>query len=162
MRLLLVVWRRERDSNPRYSLTRIHTFQACSFNHSDISPDTGKTRHSYINHPWCAAPASASCFGLALFRQPLTLAGLPARLNIHRWIDRCRGNRPSAIGNRERSLWERRNVATAAIGDSRDVPSLPQNLPPPDRRLPTPAQASWPIQSPAATLHFPASRVVPC
>ena len=31
-------WRRERDSNPRYGLSRIHTFQACSFNHSDTSP----------------------------------------------------------------------------------------------------------------------------
>jgi hypothetical protein len=31
-------WRRERDSNPRNGLTRLHTFQACSFNRSDISP----------------------------------------------------------------------------------------------------------------------------
>ena len=33
-------WRRERDSNPRSGLTRLHTFQACSFNHSDTSPVT--------------------------------------------------------------------------------------------------------------------------
>ena len=30
--------RRERDSNPRSALPRIHAFQACSFSHSDISP----------------------------------------------------------------------------------------------------------------------------
>ncbi len=33
-------WRRERDSNPRNGLTRLHTFQACSFNRSDTSPHT--------------------------------------------------------------------------------------------------------------------------
>ncbi len=32
------MWRRERDSNPRSGITRLHTFQACSFNHSDTSP----------------------------------------------------------------------------------------------------------------------------
>jgi hypothetical protein len=37
-RPLFWIWRRERDSNPRYGLTRIHAFQACSFNHSDTSP----------------------------------------------------------------------------------------------------------------------------
>ena len=31
-------WRRERDSNPRYAVKRIHEFQSCSLNHSDISP----------------------------------------------------------------------------------------------------------------------------
>ncbi len=34
------IWRRGRDSNPRSSLTRLHTFQACSFNHSDTSPES--------------------------------------------------------------------------------------------------------------------------
>ena len=33
-----IKWRRERDSNPRSGITRLHTFQACSFNHSDTSP----------------------------------------------------------------------------------------------------------------------------
>ena len=33
----VVIWRRERDSNPRYA-ERIHTFQACAFSHSAISP----------------------------------------------------------------------------------------------------------------------------
>lgn len=31
--------RRDRDSNPGYPLTGIHTFQACLFNHSSISPE---------------------------------------------------------------------------------------------------------------------------
>ena len=34
----LPYWRRERDSNPRYGLTRIHAFQACAFNRSATSP----------------------------------------------------------------------------------------------------------------------------
>ncbi len=38
IRALFYVWRRERDSNPRYSLHRIHTFQACAFNRSATSP----------------------------------------------------------------------------------------------------------------------------
>ena len=38
LRMLRVGWRRGRDSNPRNGLTRLHTFQACSFNHSDTSP----------------------------------------------------------------------------------------------------------------------------
>ena len=32
-------WRRVRDSNSRYKFPRIHAFQACSFNHSDNSPN---------------------------------------------------------------------------------------------------------------------------
>ena len=32
-------WRRDGDSNPRYGANRIHAFQACSFNHSDTSPN---------------------------------------------------------------------------------------------------------------------------
>ena len=32
-------WRRDRDSNPRYSLTHTHAFQACAFDHSATSPD---------------------------------------------------------------------------------------------------------------------------
>ena len=32
-------WRRERDSNPRYGMNRIHTFQACAFSRSAISPE---------------------------------------------------------------------------------------------------------------------------
>ncbi len=35
---LVSIWRRERDSNPRYAFGRIHTFQACAFNRSAISP----------------------------------------------------------------------------------------------------------------------------
>ena len=31
-------WRRERDSNPRYELPRIPTFQAGAFDHSATSP----------------------------------------------------------------------------------------------------------------------------
>ena len=34
----LLDWRRKRDSNPRYGLSRTHAFQACTFNHSVISP----------------------------------------------------------------------------------------------------------------------------
>ena len=30
--------RRERDSNPRYGVNRIHAFQACAFSHSATSP----------------------------------------------------------------------------------------------------------------------------
>ena len=33
------VWRRGRDSNPRYTLRRTHAFQACSLSHSDTSPE---------------------------------------------------------------------------------------------------------------------------
>src|SRR6185312_9665460 len=33
-------WRRERDSNPRYDVSRIHAFQACSLDRSDTSPET--------------------------------------------------------------------------------------------------------------------------
>jgi hypothetical protein len=36
--LLMTSWRRERDSNPRYGLSRTHAFQACTLNHSAISP----------------------------------------------------------------------------------------------------------------------------
>lgn len=32
-------WRRRRDSNPRYGLSRTHAFQACTFNHSVTSPN---------------------------------------------------------------------------------------------------------------------------
>ena len=39
------IWRRERDSNPRSGITRLHTFQACSFNHSDTSPYTYNLFH---------------------------------------------------------------------------------------------------------------------
>src|SRR5450759_3283580 len=34
---MIMKWRRERDSNPRY-LLGIHAFQACALNHSAISP----------------------------------------------------------------------------------------------------------------------------
>ncbi len=40
MRGLFTFWRRERDSNPRYAIQRIHTFQACAFNHSATSPNS--------------------------------------------------------------------------------------------------------------------------
>ena len=36
----LFVWRRERDSNPRYGIRRTHAFQACTLSHSVISPET--------------------------------------------------------------------------------------------------------------------------
>ena len=35
---LVGAWRRERDSNPRYPVKSIRTFQARAFNHSAISP----------------------------------------------------------------------------------------------------------------------------
>ena len=35
------VWRRGRDSNPRYGFHRTHAFQACDLNHSSTSPETG-------------------------------------------------------------------------------------------------------------------------
>lgn len=35
---LVEAWRRERDSNPRYPVKSIRTFQARAFNHSAISP----------------------------------------------------------------------------------------------------------------------------
>ena len=38
-RLHFTKWRRVRDSNSRYRFPRIHAFQACSFNHSDNSPN---------------------------------------------------------------------------------------------------------------------------
>ena len=41
-------WRRERDSNPRNGLTRLHTFQACSFNRSDTSPHTARRTNSTV------------------------------------------------------------------------------------------------------------------
>ncbi len=34
------VWRRERDSNPRHGIPRIHAFQACALDRSAISPET--------------------------------------------------------------------------------------------------------------------------
>ena len=37
-------WRRVRDSNSRYKFPRIHAFQACSFNHSDNSPQCSTIR----------------------------------------------------------------------------------------------------------------------
>ncbi len=66
------LWRRERDSNPRYGLTRTHTFQACSLSHSDTSP---KFSHFIINLPWCRAPASASCLGVQLRTRCLGASG---------------------------------------------------------------------------------------
>lgn len=33
-----IIWRRRRDSNPRYGINRTHAFQACTFNHSVTSP----------------------------------------------------------------------------------------------------------------------------
>ena len=46
-------WRRGRDSNPRYGVSRIHAFQACSLDRSDTSPkypccpaSTGRTLKS--------------------------------------------------------------------------------------------------------------------
>ena len=33
-----IFWRRERDSNPRGSFTRLHDFQSCTFSRSAISP----------------------------------------------------------------------------------------------------------------------------
>ncbi len=40
---MVVKWRRERDSNPRYGVNRIHAFQACAFDHSAISPHKKKS-----------------------------------------------------------------------------------------------------------------------
>lgn len=37
-RLFAAFWRWKMDSNHRYQFPSTHTFQACSFNHSDISP----------------------------------------------------------------------------------------------------------------------------
>ena len=37
-----VKWRRERDSNPRYSFQSKHAFQACAFNRSATSPKLSK------------------------------------------------------------------------------------------------------------------------
>ena len=37
------LWRRKRDSNPRYGLSRTHAFQACTFSHSVISPAVWNT-----------------------------------------------------------------------------------------------------------------------
>ena len=36
--IIIRTWRKGRDSNPRYAVKRIHEFQSCSLNHSDISP----------------------------------------------------------------------------------------------------------------------------
>ena len=56
-RLHFTKWRRVRDSNSRYRFPRIHAFQACSFNHSDNSPNA-------LNEMLCCFCA-ARCIALA-------------------------------------------------------------------------------------------------
>ena len=73
------IWRRERDSNPRYSLTRIHTFQACSLSHSDISPLFGIIPAMHAQR---------------MRRGPRTLPSAPARLKD------CRQSEPRRHANR--------------------------------------------------------------
>ena len=44
-----MMWRRRRDSNPRYGLSRTHAFQACTFSRSVTSP--GKFGKGAKNKP---------------------------------------------------------------------------------------------------------------
>lgn len=43
------MWRRERDSNPRYALKRTHAFQACDLNHSSTSPSCAIIRERRLS-----------------------------------------------------------------------------------------------------------------
>ena len=84
------IWRRERDSNPRSGITRLHTFQACSFNHSDTSPytntfsfhsDGGIVRPSWASPLRCAQsqPATVQIRSRRICR---TCRGTTTRLHV--------------------------------------------------------------------------------
>ncbi len=70
-------WRRGRDSNPRNGLTRLHTFQACSFNHSDTSPDLPPRRRPARLVPSLASREPDDSSVCSLFRGPRRILAGP-------------------------------------------------------------------------------------
>ena len=61
----LFVWRRERDSNPRYILRYTHAFQACPFSHSGISP-----RPDWLESLHATSAKQVSASGAQACRRP--------------------------------------------------------------------------------------------
>ncbi len=73
------MWRRERDSNPRYDSHRIHAFQACAFSRSATPPSARYLVICVIGRKSRASPES----GAYITRQVEDLLGrAPAKTRL--------------------------------------------------------------------------------